>query len=86
VFDIGAYLAGETGAAAPLARAIARACEDTGFLVIANHGVPPHLTENTSAVAAQFFAKPEPDKLGLMIGKYNIAICRLGARSCGIRR
>jgi len=48
--------------------------------------VPPHLTENTSAVAAQFFAKPEPDKLGLKIGKYNIAICRLGARSCGIRR
>jgi len=75
-----------SSAAAPLARAIARACEDTGFLVIANHGVPPHLTENTSAVAAQFFAKPEPDKLGLKIGKYNIAICRLGARSCGIRR
>src|SRR5262245_42143967 len=38
VLDIGAYLAGETGAAAPLARAIARTCEDTGFLVVANHG------------------------------------------------
>jgi non-haem dioxygenase in morphine synthesis N-terminal len=40
VLDIGAYLAGEVGAAAPLARAIARTCEDTGFLVVANHGVP----------------------------------------------
>src|SRR6185369_10359687 len=39
VLDIGAYLAGEAGSAAPLARAIARTCEDTGFLVVANHGV-----------------------------------------------
>src|SRR5947207_12264929 len=43
VLDIGPYLAGDAGAAAPLARAIARTCEDTGFLVVANHGVPPHL-------------------------------------------
>src|SRR5579885_2190675 len=32
VLDIGPFLAGEPGAAAPLARAIARTCEDTGFL------------------------------------------------------
>ena len=31
VLDIGPYLAGEPGAAAPLAGAIARTCEDTGF-------------------------------------------------------
>ena len=68
VFDIGPYLAGDAGAAAPLARAIARTCEDTGFLVVANHGVPPHLVEDTFAVAAQFFARPQPDKLALKIG------------------
>ena len=50
VFDIGAYLAGEAGAAAPLARAIARTCEDTGFLVVANHGVAQHLVDATFAV------------------------------------
>jgi isopenicillin N synthase-like dioxygenase len=63
VLDIGPYLAGNAGTAAPLARAIARTCEDTGFLVVANHGVVPRLVEDTFAVAAQFFARPEPDKL-----------------------
>ena len=72
VLAIGPYLAGDAGAATPLARAIARTCEDTGFLVTANHGVAPHLVEDTFAIAAQFFARPEPDKLVLKIGKYNI--------------
>ena len=72
MLDIGPYLAGDAGAAAPLVRAVARTCEDTGFLVIANHGVPPHLAEDTFAIAAQFFARSEPDKLALKIGKYNI--------------
>src|SRR5438876_4059047 len=72
VLDIGAYLAGEAGAAAPLARAIARTCEDTGFLVVANHGVPQPLVNDTFAVAQQFFARPEGDKLALKVGKYNI--------------
>ena len=72
VLDIGPYLAGDARRAAPLARAIARTCEDTGFLVVANHGVPPRLVEDTFAVAAQFFARPEADKLALKIGQYNI--------------
>ena len=63
VLDIGAYLAGEAGAAAPLAQAIARTCEDTGFLVVANHGVPQGLVDDTFAVAEAFFARPEGDKL-----------------------
>src|SRR6266550_610711 len=46
VLDIGAYLAGEAGAASPLARAIARTCEDTGFLVVVNHGVPQYLVDD----------------------------------------
>ena len=58
VLDIGAYLAGEAGSAAPLARAIARACEDTGFLVVANHGVPQHLVDDTFAVAAAILRAP----------------------------
>ena len=56
VLDIGPYLAGDPGAAAPLARAIARTCEDTGFLVVANHGVPSRLAEDTFAVAAPISA------------------------------
>src|SRR5260221_2459972 len=80
VLDIGAYLAGDTGAAAPLARAVARTCEDTGFLVIANHGVPPRLVDDTFVVAAQFFARPKTDKLALKIGQYNIGYLPFGGQ------
>ena len=80
VLDIGPYLAGDAGAAAPLARAIARTCADTGFLVVANHGVAPRLVEDTFAVAAQFFARPEPDKLALKIGQYNIGYLPFGGQ------
>ena len=80
VLDIGAYLAGEAGTAAPLTRAIARTCEDTGFLVVANHGVPQRLVDDTFAVAEQFFARPEPDKLALKVGKYNIGYLPFGGQ------
>ena len=80
VLDVGAYLAGEAGAAAPLARAIARTCEDTGFLVVANHGVPQQQVDDTFAAAQQFFARPEPDKLPLRVGKYNIGYLPFGAQ------
>jgi isopenicillin N synthase-like dioxygenase len=72
--------AGAPGAVAALARAVARACEDTGFMVIANHGVPPHLAEGTFAVAEAFFARPEADKLALKIGQYNIGYLPFGGQ------
>jgi len=80
VLDIGPYLAGEPGAAAALAAAVARTFADTGFLVVANHGIPARLVENTFAAAAQFFARPEPDKLALKIGRYNIGYLPFGAQ------
>src|SRR5580692_1438829 len=80
VLDIGPYLASDGGAATPLARAIARTCEDTGFLVVANHGVPQRLVDDTFAIAAQFFARPEPEKLALKIGQYNIGYLPFGGQ------
>jgi isopenicillin N synthase-like dioxygenase len=80
VLDFGAYLGGEAGAAAPLTRAIARTCDDTGFLVVANHGVPQHLVDDTFAVAQHFFARPEGDKLALKIGTYNIGYLPFGGQ------
>ena len=80
VLDIGPFLAGEPDAAAPLARAVARACEDTGFLVVANHGVPQRLVDDTFAAAAQFFAQPEAEKLALKIGQYNIGYLPFGGQ------
>jgi isopenicillin N synthase-like dioxygenase len=80
VLDIGPFLVGDPDAAAPLARAVARTCEDTGFLVVANHGVAQRLVEDTFAVAAQFFARPESDKLALKVGRYNIGYLPFGGQ------
>ncbi|MBV9585844.1 MAG: isopenicillin N synthase family oxygenase [Alphaproteobacteria bacterium] len=80
VLDIGPFLAGDPDAAAPLARALARTFEDTGFLVVANHGIPQHLIDDTFAVAARFFARPDADKLALKIGQYNIGYLPFGGQ------
>jgi isopenicillin N synthase-like dioxygenase len=61
-------------------RAIARTCEDIGFLVVANHGAAPHLAEDAFTVAARFFAQPEPAKIALKIGKYNIGYLPFGGQ------
>ena len=80
VLDIGPYLAGEPGAAAPLARAIAHTFEDTGFLVVANHGIAPALVENAFSHAARFFAREEAIKLALKVGRYNIGYLPFGGQ------
>jgi len=80
VLDIGPYLAGDPRAAAPLARAVARTCEDTGFLVVANHGIAPELVENAFSQAAQFFARDEATKLAHKIGRYNIGYLPFGGQ------
>src|SRR5580704_5910976 len=80
VLDIGPYLGGQPGALAPLARAIARTCEDTGFLVVANHGIAPELVDNAFAQAAKFFALDEARKLALKIGRYNIGYLPFGGQ------
>src|SRR5580704_14280062 len=80
VLDIGPYLGGQPGALAPLARAIARTCEDTGFLVVANHGIAPELVDSAFAEAAHFFALDEARKLALKIGRYNIGYLPFGGQ------
>src|SRR5437762_13989773 len=81
VLDIGPFLAGAPDAAAPLARAIARTCEDTGFLVVANHGVPQTLPDRLFSAAPQFFARPEADKLALKVGELNIGYLPFGGQT-----
>src|SRR5262245_40270234 len=51
-----------------------------GFLVVANHGVPQHLVDDTFAMAQQFFARPEGDKLALKVGTYNIGYLPFGGQ------
>jgi isopenicillin N synthase-like dioxygenase len=45
-----------------LARAIGRACEDSGFFVIVGHGVPAELVEAMYTVTNAFFKLPDADK------------------------
>ncbi len=80
LLDIGPYLAGEPSARATLARAIETTCRDTGFLVIANHGIPRDLIGATFAAVSAFFDLPDPDKLALKVGDLNIGYLPYGAQ------
>ena len=80
VLDVGPYLAGAPGARAALAEQIDRTCRDTGFLVIANHGIPQHLIDGCFAAAASFFDRDENFKLPLKIGDLNIGYLPYGAQ------
>ena len=80
LLDIGPYLAGEPGARAALAHAVDKTCRDTGFLVIANHGIAQDLIDATFAAAASFFDLPEDRKQALKIGDLNIGYLPYGAQ------
>ena len=81
VLDVGPYLAGEPGSAAALASEIRRTCEDTGFLVIANHGIPQDLIDRAFAAAADFFAQPKETKLALQVREQNIGYLPYGGQT-----
>jgi isopenicillin N synthase-like dioxygenase len=80
VLDIGAFLAGTPHARARLAAQIAQTCEDTGFLVIANHGIDQALIDNTFAAASAFFDIDMERKLALKVGDLNIGYLPYGAQ------
>lgn len=80
VLDIGPFLAGERGALATLARHVARSCQDTGFLVLANHGIPQDLVDGCFTAAADVFALPMEQKLALKVGALNIGYLPQGAQ------
>ncbi|MGE0224766.1 MAG: isopenicillin N synthase family dioxygenase [Acetobacteraceae bacterium] len=80
VLDIGPYLAGVPGAREALAERVARTFKDTGFLVIANHGIDQKLIDNTFAAASAFFDREEAFKLPLKVGDLNIGYLPYGAQ------
>lgn len=80
VLDIGPMLAGTPGSMAELAARIARSCEDTGFLVLANHGIPQSLADGCFAAAADVFALPDQEKLALKVGELNLGFLPTGAQ------
>jgi isopenicillin N synthase-like dioxygenase len=81
VLDLAAFLAGEPDALPELARHVARTCEDTGFLVVANHGIPQELIAECFAEAARFFDLEMERKLALKVGELNIGYLPKGAQT-----
>jgi isopenicillin N synthase-like dioxygenase len=80
VLDIGEFLAGKPGARESLAKDVATTCADTGFLVIANHGIDQSLIDGAFAAASDFFDLREPRKLDLKVGDLNIGYLPYGAQ------
>ncbi len=80
LLDIGPYLHGEPNAQGTLAKAIETTCRDTGFLVIANHGIPAALIDNTFAAARAFFDLEEQQKRHYQVGDLNIGYLPYGAQ------
>lgn len=81
VLDIGRWLSDVPGALEELAPVVARTCEDTGFLVVTNHGVPQHLIEECFAASAAFFALAEEEKMALRVGELNIGYMPPGGQT-----
>ena len=80
VLDVGDFLAGVPGARETLARAVAHTCDDTGFLVITNHGIDRSLIDGAFAAAADLFDMDEKRKLQLKVGDLNIGYLPHGAQ------
>ncbi len=62
VIDIGPFRSGIVSAKREVARRVAHACEDVGFLYISGHGLDPRYLADASHAARQFYALPEAEK------------------------
>ncbi|MEQ1408695.1 2-oxoglutarate and iron-dependent oxygenase domain-containing protein [Neorhizobium sp. Rsf11] len=58
VIDVGPFIRNEVGAA-DVVKAIEAACRDTGFFLVAGHGVSPQATLRLYSLARAFFDEPQ---------------------------
>jgi isopenicillin N synthase-like dioxygenase len=79
VIDYGPYFAGVPGALAALAEQVKDACENVGFLYIANHGIPQETIDRAFAVSKRFHALPLDEKLKLRLNDNNIGYMPMNA-------
>ena len=61
IIDLAPYRSGENKAA--VARAVNKACQEIGFLIVAGHGVPDALIAETERVSHAFFDLPLEEKM-----------------------
>ena len=67
LLDLADYRAGRPGALQAVADTIARTCEDTGFMLLANHGIPQPLIDQVFDQASAFFDHGLEFKLGAKV-------------------
>ena len=63
VIDLAPIFSDDTAGYERVAREMRVAAESLGFFYIKNHGVPEDIIEHTQALANDFFARPQEDKL-----------------------
>jgi isopenicillin N synthase-like dioxygenase len=62
IIDIGGFLADDPEGRVAIPRAVARACEETGFFTIVGHGVDRMLIADAANAARRFFDLPADEK------------------------
>ena len=62
VIDLGPYWSGDAAARQRIAEQVDWACENIGFLVISNHGIPQSLIDQAFSVSRAFFDLPSEEK------------------------
>lgn len=69
VIDFGGFRNGSDAQRAEIGRQVDRACRDTGFFYIENHGIAASVLDTCFASAARFFALPEAEKQKISISQ-----------------
>jgi isopenicillin N synthase-like dioxygenase len=80
LLDLQGYRDGKPGARERVADTIARTCEDTGFMLLANHGIPQSLIDDVFDAASAFFDRDLDVKLRYKVGELNIGYLPNGAQ------
>jgi isopenicillin N synthase-like dioxygenase len=70
LIDIGPLEGHDAAARQAVARAVGRACRETGFFAITGHGVPPACTAGVFGAAQAVFALPGEAKQALAIARH----------------
>lgn len=65
VIDLGRAVPGDAGGDAAVAWEIHKACRETGFFYVSNHGVPDAMVAESFVWARRFFALPMAEKLAI---------------------
>src|SRR5438105_4503195 len=66
VIDISPYRQGDNAVRRALAVEVDRTCREIGFMVIAGHGIDPHLIETVESTSRAFFDLPLAEKMRIV--------------------